>query len=242
MSLIAGSYEKFVWGFKLKTLKSSPDTFSLTQLFSYPSHLSPIRTVSVAGPVAASAAADDTIKLYDLPSSTEIATLTPHHSSSSSTTTALSFFTPPTLSFPLNLLSASEDGGVSIFDADPFVLLKTIPAHRKAVNDLAVHASGKLALSVGRDSCLAMLNLVRGRRSFYCRLDKEATIVKFDCEGGKFFMVAEEKVSVHESEDARLVFELESQKRILCAAPGPVSFSFVPSFIWALSCVVCSPS
>lgn len=219
MSLIAGSYEKYIWGFNLNALKSSPQALTLTQLFSYPSHLSPIRTVAAGGPIAASAAADDTLKLYHLPSASEIATLNPE-----SSVTALSFFTPATLSLPLNLLAGSDDGHVAIFDADPFVLLKSIPVHKKAVNDLAIHSSGKLALSVGRDSCLAMCNLIRGRRSFYCRLDSEATIVKFGLEGDKFCMVSGEKVSVHESEDARLIFEMESEKRILCATPGSVSF------------------
>lgn len=91
---------------------------------------------------------------------------------------------------------------------------------------MSVHPSGTLALTVGRDSCLGMVNLVRGRRSFYCRLGKEASIVKFDSTGDKFFMVMDEKVSVHESEDARLVLELNNQKRVLCAAPGNVSFLF----------------
>lgn len=70
-----------------------------------------------------------------------------------------------------------------------------------------------------------MLNLVRGRRSFYCRLDKEASIVEFGLGGDKFFMVMDEKVSVHEAEDARLVLEMGCGKRVLCAAPGTVSLS-----------------
>uniref|UniRef100_A0A6N2LDP5 Uncharacterized protein n=1 Tax=Salix viminalis TaxID=40686 RepID=A0A6N2LDP5_SALVM len=65
-----------------------------------------------------------------------------------------------------------------------------------------------------------MLNLVRGRRSFYCRLGKEASLVKFDLGGERFFMVTEEKVGVHEAEDAKLVTEFECQKRVLSAAPG----------------------
>lgn len=92
--------------------------------------------------------------------------------------------------------------------------------HKKGVNDLSVHPSGKLALTVGRDSCLAMVNLVRGRRSFCCSLGKEASMVKFDCSGDKFFMVMDEKISVHEAEDAKLILELESKKKVLCIAPG----------------------
>ncbi|KAL6991521.1 hypothetical protein U1Q18_009633 [Sarracenia purpurea var. burkii] len=216
MSLLAGSYERFIWGLKLKTLKHTQETLTITPLFSFPSHISPVKSVAVAGSAAASGGADDTIKLYDLSSSAEIGSLTDH----SATVTALSFFTPPSLSFPRNLISGSDDGTVCIYDADPFVHLKTIHAHKKGVNDLSVHPSGKLALTVGRDSCLAMLNLIRGRRSFYCRMGKEASIVKFDLGGDKFFMGMDEKVSVHESEDAKLILELDNQRRILCAAPG----------------------
>lgn len=116
-------------------------------------------------------------------------------------------------------MSAAADGSVCIYDADPFVHLKTVLPHRKAINDLSIHPSGKLALTVGHDECLAMINLVRGKRSFYCRLGKEASLVNFDVGGDKFFMVMEEKVSVHEAEDARLLCEFENKKRVLCATP-----------------------
>ncbi|KAJ0017930.1 hypothetical protein Pint_12273 [Pistacia integerrima] len=186
MSLIAGSYEKFIWGYKLKPLKNSSSsstlTLTLTQLFSYPSHLAPITTVAVAGTAGASGSSDDTIHLYDLSSSASLGAL---HLQDSSSVTSLAFYTPPNLSVPRNLFAASADGFVSIFDADPFVLLKSVKAHKKGVNDLAVHPSGKLALSVERDECLAM-----------------------------------EKIGVHQAEDAKLLCELEGNKRVLCAAPG----------------------
>lgn len=220
MSLIAGSYEKYIWGFKLKPHQAP--SLALTPLFSYPSHQSPITTVASFGNVAASGGADDTIHLYDLPSASYLGSLHDH----SASITSLSFYSPPHLSFPRNLISAAADGTVSIFDADPFVLLKSLRPHRQAVNDLSVHPSGKLALTVSRDGCLAMLNLVRGKRSFCGRIGKEASLVKFDVGGDRFFMVAEDKVGVHEAEDARLVCELENpkKKRVLCAATGEVCF------------------
>ncbi|KAF6164425.1 hypothetical protein GIB67_025251 [Kingdonia uniflora] len=211
MNLVAGSYEKFIWGFKVKT----GETPTLKTIFSYPSHLSTIRCVSVSGPVAVSGGTDDAIKIYDLNNSSEIGSLMDY----AGTVNTLCFYNPSSLSYPRNLLSGFDDGTVHIYEVDPFVLLKTVKIHKKGVNDLGIHPSGKLALTVGRDSCLAMLNLVRGRRSFCCRLDKEASIVKYNSEGDKFFMVKEEKVSVHDSEDAKSVFEMESQKRVLCIAP-----------------------
>ncbi|KAK6150083.1 hypothetical protein DH2020_017608 [Rehmannia glutinosa] len=215
MSLVAGSYERFIWGYRLKSRKH-PNSLALTPLFSFPSHLSTIKTVAVAGSAAVSGGNDDTIKIYDLSSSAEIGSL--QHSSS---ITSLSFFSPPSLSsFPRNLLAGDAEGLLSIYDADPFVHLKSLKVHKKAVNSLSVHPSGKLALTVGHDECLAMVNLVRGRRSFYCKLGKEASIVQFDETGQNFFMVVDEKIGVHESEDAKLIFELDNKKRVLCAVPG----------------------
>ncbi|KAJ6851818.1 putative p21-activated protein kinase-interacting protein 1-like isoform X1 [Iris pallida] len=123
-------------------------------------------------------------------------------------------------SHPRNLLSASADGNLCIYDAgDRFVHLKTVPVHRKGVADLAVHPSGRLALTVGRDAGIGMVNLVRGRRSFFGKLDREAKIVRYgDGSGEKFFMVREERISVHESEDARVLVEMDGGRRVLSAA------------------------
>lgn len=218
MSLVAGSYERFIWGYRLKSRKHS-ESLTLAPLFSFPSHLSTIKAVAVAGSAAVSGGNDDTIKIYDLSSSSEIGSL--HHTS---TITSLSFFSPPSLSaFPRNLIAADADGSVSIYDADPFVHLKTVKIHKKSVNSLSVHPSGKLALTVGHDECLAMVNLVRGRRSFYCKLGKESSIVQFDQTGDNFFMCVDSKITIHESEDAKLILELDSKKKVLCAAPGAVS-------------------
>ncbi|KAL1207321.1 Katanin p80 WD40 repeat-containing subunit B1-like protein [Cardamine amara subsp. amara] len=222
MSIIAGSYERYIWGFKLKPTKHETETQTLTlsPLFSYPSHISSITTVACAGPAAASGGSDDTIHLYDLPSASSLGSLLDHNHTAS--ITALSFYTPPSVPFPQNLISAAADGSVAIFSTDPFVLLKSFRPHKKAVNDLTIHPSGKLALAVYRDEFFAMLNLVRGKRSFSCRLGHEASLVKFDSSGDKFFMVVNSKVGVHQSEDAKLLLEVQnpSPKRILCAAPG----------------------
>ncbi|KAG0481331.1 hypothetical protein HPP92_011845 [Vanilla planifolia] len=224
MTLVAGSYEKYIWGFSVKNLTSSAasKTLSLNQVFSYSSHGGPIKSVATAGPIAASGGADDTIKIYDLASHSEIGSLIDH----SGAVTALAFYTCPLApSLPRNLISAAEDGNVCIFDADPIVHLKTIPVHRRGVSDLALHPSGRLALTVGRDSCLAMVNLVRGRRSFSCHLDREATIVRYGSEE-RFYMVAEERISAHDAKDAKIVHEMSCQKRVLCIATGESGILF----------------
>ncbi|KAG6507336.1 hypothetical protein ZIOFF_032678 [Zingiber officinale] len=213
-TLVVGSYEKFIWGFAFQ-----PETLAVKSLFSYLPHTAPIKSVATAGPVAASGGADDSIKLYDLSSATEIGTLLDHNGS----VTSLAFYFPPSSPAGLtrNLLSASDDGAVCIFNSDPFFHLKIIPVYRNDVMDLSVHPSGCAAITVGRESFLALINLVRGRKSFSCRLDRAASIARYGCGyGGRFFTVSEERITVHDSEDAKMIRELNRQKRLLCIAPA----------------------
>jgi protein MAK11 len=128
---------------------------------------------------------------------------------------------------PRNLLAACDDGALHLYDADGFVLLSTLRAfpRREAVEGLAVHPSGRVALAVGRAGALAMVNLVRGRRSFACRLERPASGVAYaqDAAGGdRFVMPAEGKVTVHDSEDAKIIHEMDCGKRVLAFAPAKV--------------------
>ncbi|XP_042045078.1 p21-activated protein kinase-interacting protein 1-like [Salvia splendens] len=122
---------------------------------------------------------DDCVKIYDLASSSEVGSF--HHSAS---VTSVAFYSPPSLSSLLrNLLATDANGSVSIYDIDPFVLLKSVKIHKKSINSMSVHPSGKIALTVSHDQCMALVNLVRGRRSFYSKIGKEASLVQFDESG-----------------------------------------------------------
>jgi protein MAK11 len=70
-----------------------------------------------------------------------------------------------------------------------------------------------------------MLNLVRGRRSFTCHLQHPASNITYaqDTNGGDRFMVAtEEKVTVHDSMDAKIIHEMDCGKRVLAFMPAKV--------------------
>ncbi|XP_047050327.1 p21-activated protein kinase-interacting protein 1-like [Lolium rigidum] len=227
MALIAGSYERFIWGFSLKPItatspSSSDGTLALAPLFSYPAHAGPIRCVAAAprAGLAASGGADDSVRLYDLPTAADLGPLLDPCAAVS----ALAFHSIGPV--PRNLLAASDDGLLHLYDADGFALLSSLrvfPRGREAADAVAVHPSGRVALAVGRAGGLAMLNLLRGRRSFACRLERPASAVAYaeDAAGGdRFVMAAEEKVTVHDSEDARIIHEMRCDKRVLAFAPA----------------------
>uniref|UniRef100_A0A0D9Y1G8 Uncharacterized protein n=1 Tax=Leersia perrieri TaxID=77586 RepID=A0A0D9Y1G8_9ORYZ len=226
MALVAGSYERFIWGFSLKTLTTTSETLSLAPLFSYPAHNGPIRCVAASprAGLAASGGSDDTVRLYDLAAAADLGPLL----DPSAAVSAVAFHSLGPV--PRNLLAASDDGLLHLYDADgggggfPLLAsLRVFPRHHEPADGIAVHHSGRVALAVGRAGGLAMVNLVRGRRSFSCRLERPATAVAYaeDGDGGdRFVMASEGKVTVHDSEDARIIHELDCGKKVLAVAPA----------------------
>lgn len=208
MKLVAGSYERFLWGWRVEKKKNQ-----LQPIFSYPAHLAPIKCIASWGSVLATGGADDTIKIFDTNAQRDMGTLI-HHTGA---VTTLCFYGSVVPSYPSNLLSGSEDGVVCIWDTDSWLLYKTMKGHKKGVSDLSIHPSGRLCLSVGRDSHLNMYDLLKGRRSFTSKLPSEASLIRFaPQEGNTYSLCVEHAVIVHSAEDGRTLQTLTHDKRVLC--------------------------
>lgn len=78
------------------------------------------------------------------------------------------------LQFPSrsHLLSASEDGTLCLFRARDWAVLRSLKGHKGRVNSVAVHPSGKVGLSVGKDRTLRMWDLMRGKGVASTKLGK----------------------------------------------------------------------
>ena len=63
---------------------------------------------------------------------------------------------------------------------------------------LAVHPSGRLALSTGRDSVLRMWNLVKGRCQYKTSLGDCAEAVDFSPSGGAYALTCGTKVQARQ--------------------------------------------
>jgi protein MAK11 len=199
MTLVAGSYEKYILGWRLKQKKKKNNEeeevlalnpYSPTQLTWVLSNALQWRAhVLVTGGM------DDTIKIFDLASYYEMGSLLQH----TTAITSMCFYGDESSvklggsTCPRNLLSGSLDGNICIWDSYLWVHLKTLKAHKKGVNDLSIHPSGRLALSVGRDHQLSMFDLIKGRCTFKSNLQKEATAIEFNSKGGDIYsMVIED--------------------------------------------------
>ena len=87
-------------------------------------------------------------------------------------------------------------------------MLRQLRGHKGRVNNVAVHPTGKLALSVGKDRTLRMWDLMRGKASASVKLGKEGEIVRWSTKGDKFIVQSGSIIDIY-STVSLLAFLLE---------------------------------
>ncbi|KAG6829143.1 hypothetical protein H0H92_005547 [Tricholoma furcatifolium] len=196
--IIAGSYEKLLYGLHgtISASSSAPSsnqyTYTLSPLFIFPAHVGCIKAVAASpsgGKWLATGSADEIIKIWDLRRRREVGGLM-HHTGS---ITHLAF---PSRS---HLLSASEDGTLCLFRARDWSVLRALRGHKGAVSTVAVHPSGKVALSAGKDGTLRMWDLMRGRGVASTKLGKgkEGEIVRWSSDGEMFAVQSGSTIDIY---------------------------------------------
>ncbi|KAI3608697.1 p21-activated protein kinase-interacting protein 1-like [Moniliophthora roreri] len=191
--IIAGSYEKLLYGLEGTTslAKGSNEVqFDLKPMFIFPAHVSCIKAVAASpsgGKWLATGSADEIIKVWDLRRRKEIGGLMHHEGS----ITHLNFASRS------HLISASEDGTLCLFHARDWSVLRALKGHKGRVNAVAVHPSGKVALSVGKDRTLRMWDLMRGKGCASTKLGKEGEIVRWSSDGSLFIVMSGTTIDVY---------------------------------------------
>ncbi|CAI5461059.1 unnamed protein product [Closterium sp. Yama58-4] len=177
---------------------------ALRQQFCYGGHTGPIKCVAAAGGVAVSGGADDSVRVYDLRARTDMGALL-HHSAAVSCLALHGSGSRPT-----HLLAGSEDRTISLWEVATWRHLSSLKGHKGPVNDIAVHPSGRLALSVARDTELRLWNLLQARCSFRTRLPAEPLALTYSPGDAACYALALRggAVAVHCSADASLTATL----------------------------------
>ncbi|KAG9313177.1 WD40-repeat-containing domain protein [Chiua virens] len=180
--VVAGSYEKLLYGLDGTVTSSDSESgyaFHLKPIFIFPAHVSSIKAVAASpngGKWLATGSSDEIVKVWDLARRKEIGGLMHHQGS-------ITYLQFPTRS---HLLSASEDGTLCLFHARDWTVLRSLKGHKGRVNSVAIHPSGKVALSVGSDKTLRMWDLMRGKGSASTKLGKEGEVVRWSLSGSTF--------------------------------------------------------
>ncbi|PWN51651.1 WD40 repeat-like protein [Violaceomyces palustris] len=209
--IVAGSYERFLYGLTAKVTRvasSSSSTLKveLEPYFTFPAHVSSIRSVACAGPTSkwlATGGTDEVVKVWDIKRRKEVGALTGHEG----TITSLSFASKA------YLITTSADSNINLYRTRDWALLRTLKGHLGRINSASVHPTGRLALSVGSDRTIRMWDLMRGRPAASTRIGTEADSVRWDTQGKRLIVLSNNQAMIF-SIDMTKISELEEKKRI----------------------------
>lgn len=211
--IVAGSYERLLYGLEASVAPSSSDASSSTAfdvtlkpIFTFPAHISSIRTVATAGSDSkwlATGGTDEIVKVWDLRKRREVGQLTGHEGTITSLTFASRTY----------LLTTSADSNINLYRTRDWALLRTLKGHIGRINSAAPHPTGRLALSVGSDRTIRMWDLMRGQAAASTRIGIEADLVRWDTTGKRFVVLAYRQAMIFGTDMSKLA-EVEEKKRI----------------------------
>ncbi|KAL0132374.1 hypothetical protein PUN28_000270 [Cardiocondyla obscurior] len=124
-----------------------------------------------------------------------------------------------------HLFSCSNDGSITVVRCGNWQIEKIWPVAHKGmgVNTLAIHPTGKLALSTGEDGVLRTWNLIKGRQAYATNLvpklksnAKWITIIKWSPNGEKYLLAVNENIYIYSVETAGIDRELTFNSKVIC--------------------------
>lgn len=219
LKVIAGSYEHFLFGWKVPRTGSidaegikSGGSQKVEKLFEYQSHVSVIRSIATNGILLATGSDDETVKLYNLKTNKEVAVLD-HHIGS---ITCLSLYDNK------YLLSSSLDGKISIIRLRDFALLESLEDHKHGVAWFDIQPSGAALLSVSNNLRLKVWDLSKTTCTYSMKLERPAKKVFWSQTGSNYYLVYEDGIEILDTESGQVVKEL-SFNRVSTALAAKVS-------------------
>ncbi|CAO3611553.1 unnamed protein product [Mucor hiemalis] len=176
----------------------------LEPVFIIPAHTGCIRTVSIGGHFLASGSTDEIIRLYDVKKRKEYGSLGGHHSGD---ITDIQFHGK-------YMLSASDDHSINLWRTKDWEFLKTLKAHKGRVNSIAVHPTGKIALSVAIDRSAIVWNLMTGRKASVNKLGREEPMkVLWNPAGDKYAIMFDKTINIYNVADAKIATTITHTSR-----------------------------
>ncbi|CAL1714478.1 unnamed protein product [Somion occarium] len=90
--------------------------------------------------------------------------------------------------------------GLSHTSSFPHVHIYSLHPKMGSVNSVAIHPSGKVALSVGKDRTLRMWDLMRGKGTASTKLGKEGELVRWSVDGSRFLVQTQSTIDIYSTD------------------------------------------
>ena len=209
MRIVVGTYSGALHGWECDESTARKDhQLKFEVIFRYSPHPECIKALqfikSMAGSMMVSGGSSEVMRLYNVNSRKEIGTLMEHTAS----VVCMDFYKSS------HLLSGGEDNTICLWRTSDWNCIHILGGHKGHINSIAVHPSGKLALSTSKDRTLRMWNLVKGRCAYIKKLPKEAVQVLWSFDGMLYATVSGSSVTVHSAQNNQVVSELVHPKRV----------------------------
>ncbi|AMD20930.1 HDR188Wp [Eremothecium sinecaudum] len=213
--IIVGSYEHNLLCLSLNLDLSTP---LFTPIFHFQAHILSIKCLDISKRYLVSGSNDEHIKIYDLQKRKELGTLLNHNGSITTLRFSRSKVTEesPTATTKW-MLSASEDNKIIIWRVKDWENFATLTGHTGRINDLDIHPSGRVAVSVSEDHSIRLWNLMTARKAAVLKLRKynqNGQFVRWCGNDGEFFVVGlKTKVLLFNTATAKVHREIDMGKK-----------------------------
>lgn len=214
--IIAGSYEHNILCLSVNLSLPTP---VFTPIFHFQAHTLSVKCLDISKRYLVSGSNDEHIRIYDLQKRKELGTLLAHQGSI--TTLRFSNSTKekqeegPEIKPPASkwLLSASEDNKIIIWRVRDWENFGVLKGHTARINDLDIHPSNRIAVSVSEDHSIRLWNLMTVKKAAVLKLrgyPQNAQFVRWLGDDGEFFAAALlNKVLIYKTSTAKVQSEID---------------------------------
>lgn len=220
--IVVGSYEHNLLCLSLILKEKAEPLF--TPIFHFQAHTLSIKSIDIAKRYLVTGSNDEHIRIYDLKKRKELGNLLSHQG----TVTTLKFSkeitdTEDETNSGRWLLLGSEDGKIIIWRTKDWQMFGTLKGHQGRVNDLAIHPSGRVAISVSTDKTIRLWNLMTAKKAAVLKikgrdhLGQSGEFVRWSGDGKHFLVGLLNQIFVYTlGEEAELTNKIKLTTTLMC--------------------------
>lgn len=226
--IMVGSYEHNLLCLSLLMNGGQP---IFQPIFHFQAHSLSIKSIDLAKRYLVTGSNDEHIRIYDLQKRKELGTLLSHQG----TVTTLRFSSEDNYkkgdsNAPVTteksgrwLLSGSEDGKIIIWRTKDWEIFGTLKGHEQRINDLAIHPSGRVAISVSNDKTIRLWNLMTAKKAAVLKikgkdhLGQSGEYVRWSEDGSNFVVGLLNQLLVYDvTNNAKIIKKIKFTSSLMC--------------------------
>lgn len=217
--IMAGSYEHNL--LCLSVILGKEPVFQ--PIFHFQAHSLSIKCMDIAKRYLVTGSNDEHIRIYDLQKRKELGNLLSHQG----TVTTLRFSNEQHAQESTEktgkwLISGSEDGKIIVWRTKDWEVFGTLKGHQGKVNDVDIHPSGRVAISVSQDYTIRLWNLMTAKKAAVLKikgkthLGQSPEMVAWSKSGDHFVVGLLGQVLVYNTSSASMVRAIKFPSTLMC--------------------------